>query len=144
MIRPSKVLYTTSAIATGGRDGKVFTTDSILNVALSTPKELGGPGGEATNPEQLFAAGYSACFLSALKLVAAKNKVNVPADANVKGTVGIGPAGAGFAIQVDLEVSLSGIETDQAQSLVEMAHQVCPYSIATRDNIQVNISIAED
>merc|ERR1711974_414502 len=106
-----------------------------LSIKLTTPKALGGPGGEGTNPEQLFAAGYSACFLGALKLVAGKAKVSLPEETAITGQVGIGPLGGGFGIQATLNVNLPGLDQEQAQTLVEKAHQVCPYSNATRGNI---------
>ncbi|MEO5666950.1 MAG: organic hydroperoxide resistance protein [Bdellovibrionota bacterium] len=137
-----KVLYTAHAKATGGRDGSVKSSDDILNLKLTTPKELGGPGGHATNPEQLFAAGYSACFMSALKFVSMKEKVALPADANVEGSVGIGPIPTGFGLQVELKVNLPGVDKAVAQGLVDKAHIVCPYSNATRGNIEVKIVVA--
>lgn len=139
-----KIAYKTTASATGGRDGKSATTDGSLSVKLTTPKELGGPGGEGNNPEQLFAVGYSACYLGALKHVAGQEKVRIPDDAHVTATVGIGPRddGQGFGIDVDLEVSLPGIDRSQAEDLVKKAHVVCPYSHATQGNIDVRTSIA--
>lgn len=138
-----KVLYTTKATATGGRDGKAATEDGKVQVKLSTPKELGGAGGDGTNPEQLFASGYSACFLGALKFVAGKEKVKVADDSTVTATVGIGPRddGKGFGLDVALAISLPGIERKQAESLVEKAHVVCPYSEATRNNLKVRLSV---
>ena len=105
------------------------------------PRELGGAGGEGTNPEQLFAAGYSACFLSALKFVAAREKVALPADASIEGTVGIGPIATGFGIEAELRISLPGLAREQAEALVQKAHLVCPYSNATRNNIDVTLTI---
>ncbi|WP_029009814.1 organic hydroperoxide resistance protein [Azospirillum halopraeferens] len=139
-----KVLYKTSATATGGRDGRSATADGVLDVQLSTPKELGGAGGPGTNPEQLFAAGYSACFLGALKFVAGKEKVKLPEDTTVTAAVGIGPRddGTGFGIDVDLTIALPGIERDKATDLVNKAHVVCPYSHATQNNIDVRLSVA--
>ena len=138
-----KVLYTTQATATGGRDGKAATKDGSFSVTLATPKELGGGGGPGNNPEQLFAAGYSACFLGALKFVAGKEKVAIPADANVTATVGIGPRddGTGFGLDVALAISLPGIDKAQAEDLVQKAHIVCPYSEATRSNLDVRLSV---
>ncbi|MPS28935.1 organic hydroperoxide resistance protein [Pigmentiphaga sp.] len=136
-----KVLYVAHATATGGRDGKAASSDNALDVRLSTPKELGGAGGPGTNPEQLFAAGYSACFLGALKFVAAKEKVSLPADARIEGAVGIGPIPTGFAIEVELRISLPGVERATAESLVQKAHVVCPYSNATRGNIDVTLTV---
>jgi Ohr subfamily peroxiredoxin len=132
-----KVLYRAHAKATGGRDGKATSSDGVLDVKLATPRELGGNGAAGTNPEQLFAAGYSACFLGALKFVAAKEKVALPADANVEGTVGIGPLPTGFGIEVELRISVPGLPREQVEALVEKAHVVCPYSNATRGNIDV-------
>lgn len=136
-----KVLYTAHATATGGRDGRAVSSDGALDVKLATPREMGGGGGEGTNPEQLFAAGYSACFLGALKFVAAREKVQLPADARIEGGVGIGPIPNGFGIQVELKISLPGLPREQAQSLVEQAHVVCPYSNATRGNIDVTLTL---
>ena len=138
-----KVLYTTTATATGGRDGKAATKDGSFSVTLATPKELGGAGGAGNNPEQLFAAGYSACFLGALKFVAGKEKVTLPADTTVTATVGIGPRddGTGFGLDVALAVSLPGIDKAKAEDLVQKAHIVCPYSEATRSNLDVRLSV---
>jgi osmotically inducible protein OsmC len=137
------VKYSTSATATGGRDGEARSADGVLAVKLSTPRELGGAGGEGTNPEQLFAAGYSACFIGALKAAGAQLKIKVPAETAVTATVGIGPRSAGgFGITAALVVSLPGVEQEDAQKLVETAHQICPYSNATRGNVDVGLSIA--
>ena len=136
-----KILYQAEARATGGRDGRAVSSDDQLNVKLTTPKALGGSGGEGTNPEQLFAAGYSACFLGALKLVAGKAKVSLPEETAITGQVGIGPLGGGFGIQATLNVNLPGLDQEQAQTLVEKAHQVCPYSNATRGNIDVELVV---
>ncbi len=137
------VKYTTQATATGGRDGRSVTKDGVLDVKLATPKELGGAGGEGTNPEQLFAAGYSACFLGALKFVGGQEKVRIPAETTVTATIGIGPrAEGGFGITAALQISLPGIERAQAEELVAKAHQVCPYSNATRGNVDVGLTVA--
>jgi len=136
-----KVLYRATATATGGRDGRALSSDGVLDAKLTTPRELGGAGGEGTNPEQLFAAGYSACFLSALKFVAGREKVALPADASIEGTVGIGPIASGFGIEAELKISLPGLARDQAEALVQKAHHVCPYSNATRNNIDVTLTI---
>jgi lipoyl-dependent peroxiredoxin len=137
-----QILYKAQATATGGRDGRAVTSDNKLDAKLSTPKELGGPGGEGTNPEQLFAAGYSACFLSAMKFVAMHTKVVLPSDAAVTAEVGIGPNGqGGFGLAAELRVSLPGMETESAQALVNKAHEVCPYSNATRGNIDVKLAL---
>jgi Ohr subfamily peroxiredoxin len=137
-----KVLYRATAQATGGRDGRAVIPANGLELALSTPKELGGAGGQGANPEQLFAAGYSACFLGAMKFVAARDKVALPADVSIEGSVGIGAIPNGFGIEVDLKVSLPGMAREAAQALVDKAHVVCPYSNATRGNIDVRLSIA--
>ncbi|WP_343315664.1 organic hydroperoxide resistance protein [Brucella sp. BE17] len=138
------ILYTTQSTATGGRTGSAKTADGRLSVVLDTPKELGGQGGEGTNPEQLFASGYAACFLGALKFVAAKEKVSISPDSTVTATVGIGPRedGGGFGLDVALEIALPGVEKDNAQALVDAAHIVCPYSHATRGNLDVRLSVA--
>jgi len=137
----TKVLYTAVATSTGGRDGKSVSSDGLLDVRIAPPKELGGPGG-ATNPEQLFAAGYSACFIGALKHVASLQKIAVPADTSITASVGIGPIPAGFGINAKLVVSVPGVDRAVAQKLVDAAHQVCPYSNATRGNIEVTITLA--
>lgn len=137
------VKYSTRATATGGRDGEARSEDGRLVARLSTPKELGGAGGEGTNPEQLFAAGYSACFIGALKVAGMQLKIKVPAETSVTATVGIGPrAAGGFGITADLEVSLPGVEHADAEKLVQAAHQICPYSNATRNNLDVGLTIA--
>lgn len=137
------VLYSTNATATGGRDGHARSEDGRVDVQLSTPKELGGAGGEGTNPEQLFAAGYSACFIGALKVAGQQLKVKVPNDVKVTAKVGIGPkAEGGFGITADLTVDLPGVDREQAQRLVEAAHQICPYSNATRGNVDVGLTLA--
>ncbi|MBC7206414.1 MAG: organic hydroperoxide resistance protein [Methyloversatilis sp.] len=138
-----KVLYTAQATATGGREGRAASSDGVLDIQLSTPKELGGAGGPGTNPEQLFAAGYSACFLGALKFVAGQNKVALPADTQITGRVGIGAIPTGFGIEVELTIAVPGLPRDQVESLVEKAHIVCPYSNATRGNIDVTLVIAD-
>lgn len=136
------VLYRTAARATGGRDGHSATLDGSLDVKLSTPKELGGGGGEGNNPEQLFAAGYAACFIGAMKFVGSQTGVKVPADTNVTAHVGIGPREAGgFGLEIALEVDLPGLARAAAEKLVEEAHQVCPYSNATRNNIDVQLTV---
>lgn len=138
-----KVLYTATATATGGREGRAISSDNVLDVRLSTPRELGGAGGPGTNPEQLFAAGYSACFLGALKLVAGKQQVTLPADTHVTGKVRIGPIPTGFGIQAELVISAPGVDRETLQGLVDKAHVVCPYSNATRGNIDVTLKIAD-
>jgi len=135
-----KVLYTAKAHTTGGREGRSTTDDGLLDVTLQPPKEMGGKGG-ATNPEQLFAAGYSACFIGALKFVAGQKKIAVPADTAVDASVEIGPIPDGFGLAVELAVSLPGMDRAAAQELVEAAHVVCPYSNATRGNIDVTLTL---
>lgn len=134
-----KIAYTAQAKATGGRDGKITTPDEKLMLQLSTPKELGGTGGNGTNPEQLFAAGYSACFIGAMKFVAGQEKKQLPAETSITGIVGIGPIPGGFGIQVELRISVPGMEREVAQVLIDKAHKVCPYSNATRGNIEVKL-----
>ena len=137
------VLYTAQATATGGRTGQAKSSDGRLDVTLDTVKELGGAGGDGTNPEQLFAAGYSACFLGALKFVAGKQKVALPPSTSVTGKVGIGQIPTGFGIQAELTIAAPGIEREQLQTLVDAAHIVCPYSNATRGNIDVTLVLAD-
>ena len=136
-----KVLYTAHATSTGGRTGSAESSDGALKVQLSTPKELGGAGGPGTNPEQLFAAGYSACFIGAMKAVAAGQKIKLPEDVSIAAEVGIGPITGGFGIQVKLDVTVPGIERAVAQGIVDAAHKVCPYSNATRGNIDVTLTL---
>lgn len=136
------VLYTTSATAYGGRDGRSVVEDGSLEVQLSTPRELGGAGGEGNNPEQLFAAGYAACFIGAMKFVAAQGGPKVPADTRVTAIVGIGPRSeGGFGLDIELEISLPGLSRADAEGLVAKAHQVCPYSNATRNNVPVRLTV---
>ncbi|MBB1269622.1 organic hydroperoxide resistance protein [Shewanella sp. SR44-3] len=139
-----ELIYTAQAKTTGGREGRSISSDNKLDVQLSTPKELGGAGGPGTNPEQLFAAGYSACFIGAMKFVAGQDKISLPADLSVTADVGIGgnTKGVGFAIAVVLNISLPSMDADAAKALVEKAHQVCPYSNATRGNIDVELVIS--
>ena len=138
------VLYRTRATATGGRDGHSATDDGALSVRMVTPKELGGAGGDGVNPEQLFATGYAACFLGALKFVAGQDKIRLPEDTNVTVQVGIGPRadGGGFGLEVALSIALPGIEADVADDLIARAHVVCPYSHATQNNISVTLGRA--
>ena len=138
-----KILYAATATATGGREGRAASSDGVLDVELSTPRELGGAGGPGTNPEQLFAAGYSACFLGALKFVAGKQKVALPSTTTVTGKVGIGQIPTGFGIEAELTIAAPGVPRDTLQSLVDAAHLVCPYSNATRGNIDVALVIAD-
>ena len=136
-----KVVYQAHATATGGRDGSAKSSDGLLDVKLTVPKEMGGAGG-GVNPEQLFAAGYSACFIGAMKFVAGQDKITLPADVSIDATVGIGGIPQGFGIEVQLVIKVPGMERAQAQTLVDKAHQVCPYSNATRGNIEVTLTLA--
>ena len=136
------VKYRTSATAHGGRDGEAAVDKGGFSVKLATPKELGGAGGEGANPEQLFAAGYSACFIGAMKAVAPSLHLRVPPEASVQATVGIGPRSeGGFGITADLAVHLPGLSKEDAEKLVNAAHQVCPYSNATRGNVDVGLTV---
>jgi osmotically inducible protein OsmC len=136
------VLYQTAARATGGRDGHTATLDGTFDVSLTIPKELGGPGGPGANPEKLFAAGYAACFLGAMKAVAAQGGPKVPSDTTVTATVGIGPRSeGGFGLAIALSIALPGLPRADAEALVAKAHQVCPYSNATRNNIDVKLTV---
>jgi osmotically inducible protein OsmC len=138
---PTKIVYTASATTTGGRRGRAVSSDGILDVTLTAPKETGGPG-TGTNPEQLFAAGYSACFNSALMMVAKKAGVDANA-AEVTADIGFGPEGDSYALTVELKVLIPGVPLAQVQELAEGAHQVCPYSKATRGNVPVTITAVE-
>ena len=140
----TNVFYRTSATATGGRVGHAATPDGNLKVDLARPKELGGDGAAGTNPEQLFAAGYAACFLSSMQFAANQGGPKVPGDANVKATVGIGPrAEGGFGLEVGLAVYLPGLARADAEALVQKAHQICPYSNATRSSLDVRLDVVE-
>ena len=139
-----KALYTAHATSTGGRTGSSESSDGKIKLQLSTPKELGGDGGPGTNPEQLFASGYSACFIGAMKAVAAKQKIALPAEVSIKADVSIGPMSGkpgAFGIAVAMAVSVPGMDKAAAESLVKTAHEVCPYSNATRGNIDVTLSV---
>ena len=136
-----QVLYTARATATGGRDGAATSDDGRLNVKLSVPKGLGGDDGAGTNPEQLFAAGYAACFMGAMKFVAGQKKIALPADLKIDSEVGIGPIPTGFGIQVTLNIHVPGVERAVADEVVQAAHIVCPYSNATRGNIEVTLNL---
>lgn len=140
-----QALYTAHATATGGRAGTAKTDDGALDVALSTPRQLGGAGGAGTNPEQLFAAGYAACFIGAMKAVAARQKLALPGEVSISSSVGIGPMtgkpGA-FGIAVEMRISVPGMERAALEALVATAHEVCPYSNATRGNIDVTLTVA--
>ncbi|NDY89588.1 organic hydroperoxide resistance protein [Ideonella livida] len=139
-----KALYTARATATGGRAGTAQSDDGALNVALSTPAQLGGAGGPGTNPEQLFAAGYSACFIGAMKAVSARQKIALPAEVSITSDVAIGPltgkAGA-FGISVAMQISVPGMDRAALEALVAAAHEVCPYSNATRGNVDVTLTV---
>ncbi|CAM5181704.1 organic hydroperoxide resistance protein [Alishewanella longhuensis] len=132
------ILYKAVVTATGGRDGQAQSDDGLLQTKLAAPKALGGKG-DATNPEQLFAAGYAACFIGALKFVAGQSKQSLPADTAIRAEVGIGKVEGGFGLDVDLFISLPGLAAEQAEHLVAAAHKVCPYSNATRGNIDVRL-----
>lgn len=141
MMTPEKILYETEVTATGGRDGKAASADGLLSLSLSVPKSMGGPGGEGTNPEQLFAAGYAACFLGAVKLVARTRKVVPSAEPSVTAKVAMGPVPVGYALAVELNVNLPGVEKLVAEEVVAGAHERCPYSNATRGNIAVKLTV---
>ena len=137
-----QVLYTAEATATGGRDGQIQSSDGVLQAKLALPKALGGAGGDATNPEQLFAAGYAACFESAVRFAAREQKQALTSS-NVTAKVGVGPrAAGGFGLTVALHIALPGVERAMAEQLVQTAHeQICPYSHATRGNIDVSVTV---
>ena len=134
---PDKIVYTASATTSGGRQGHAASSDGVLDLDLTSPKEMGGSG-LGTNPEQLFAAGYSACFNGALMMVAKKAGVDASA-AQVTANIGFGPEGESYAITADLEVAVPGVDLARVQELAEAAHQVCPYSKATRGNVPVTV-----
>ena len=139
-----QALYTAHATSTGGRTGTTATDDKRLMTALSTPKALGGDDGIGTNPEQLFAAGYSACFIGAMKAVAARQKISLPADVSIKADVSIGPMSGkpgAFGVAVAMAISVPGMDKAAAEALVATAHEVCPYSNATRGNIDVALTV---
>ncbi len=136
-----KRLYTATATATGGRDGQVKSDDGTLDLTVVPPREMGGSGAPGTNPEQLFAAGYSACFGSALALVARKQKI-ATGPVTITARVAIGPVGAGYALAVELVADIPELPREQAEQLLQIAHQVCPYSNATRGNIAVDLRLA--
>jgi osmotically inducible protein OsmC len=135
-----EILYTAEATAWGGRNGRAASSDGVLDVELAVPKGMGGPGGSKTNPEQLFATGYAACFHSALKFVARAAGVDVH-DSAITARVGIGPAPTGFGLEVELEAELPDVERAVAEDLVAQAHRVCPYSNATRGNVEVTLTV---
>ncbi len=140
-MKPDKVLYEATMTAHGGRDGRAVSEDGRFSLALSVPKALGGPGGDGTNPEQLFAAGYAACFLGAVKLVARTRKISLSDDTSVTARVGIGPVAVGYALTAELRISLPGIDRALAEEIVAGAHERCPYSHATRGNVDVVLTV---
>ena len=141
MKKLQNIAYTAKATATGGREGTAKSDDGRLELSLSTPKGLGGDDGQGTNPEQLFAAGYAACFIGALKFVAGQEKMTLPSATYINSEVAIGAVEGGFGIAVKLAVSLGDLDKEKAQIMVDKAHQVCPYSNATRGNIDVTLTI---
>lgn len=140
-MKVEKVLYRGQATSTGGRDGKSATSDGSLDLKLMTPKELGGGGGPGTNPEQLFAAGYSACFIGAMKFAAMQEKKKLPDATTVTGIVGIGQVPGGFGLEVELQIKVPEMDKAEVNALVQKAHGICPYSNATRGNIQVTLTV---
>jgi len=136
-------LYAAEAVAAGGRAGTARTTDGRLELNLSVPAELGGDGGPGTNPEQLFAAGYAACFLGALGVVARRQKIELPPTSTVTARGGLQKSGLAFALDVELEGRFPGLDPEQAQALMHAAHQVCPYSVATQANVDVRLRVAD-
>ena len=140
-VKPEKILYTAHATSTGGRDGTSKSDDGVLDLKLTVPKGLGGNGAVGTNPEQLFAAGYSACFIGAMKHVAGMKKIKLPDNTSIDASVGIGQIPQGFGIQVWLKVHIPDMDKAQAEKIVAAAHQVCPYSNATRGNVEVTLDV---
>ena len=136
------IVYTAHATSTGGRSGTSKSSDGALDAKLTTPKELGGDGAFGTNPEQLFAAGYAACFIGAMKFVAGQQKITLPADISIAADVGIGPIPTGFSVAVAMTITVPGMDRAAAEKLVQAAHIVCPYSNATRGNIDVTLKVA--
>ena len=137
---PEKIVYTARATVTGGREGRAVSEDGVLDLTLTAPKEVGGPG-TGTNPEQLFAVGYGACFTGALHAVAKQQGEDVT-GATVTVDVGLGPEGDSFGITADLIIDLPGLAREEAEALVAAAHQICPYSNATRNNLDVGLAVA--
>lgn len=142
MIKPDKILFDAEMRATGGREGIAVSPDGSFRLDLSVPKALGGTGGPGTNPEQLFAAGYAACFLGAVKLMARTQKVTLPDDVTVTAKVGMGPVASGYGLAVELIVEAPGVDKSALRSIVGAAHERCPYSNATRGNIEVLLTVA--
>ena len=136
-----KIIYTAEVNVTGGRDGRAISTDEHLSVKLDLPKALGGSGGSGTNPEQLFAAGYSACFLSALQSVAMQKKLKLPQGVSIHGIVNIGTSNGDFGLSAELQVTIPEMDREEAQALLDAAHQRCPYSKAIRANIEAKITL---
>ena len=140
-----KAAYTAQATSTGGRTGSTRSSDGIIDLKLETPKELGGSGGAGTNPEQLFASGYSACFIGAMKAVANREKIKLPGEVSIDASVSIGPhtgkPGA-FGIEVAMTINVPGMDRKAAEKLIAAAHEVCPYSNATRGNVDVTLTLA--
>lgn len=142
MQKLEKIVYTAHAVTSGGRDGRSITSDGKINMKMVKPREMGGPvESDGANPEQLFAMGYSACFLGAIKYVASQIKLNVPDNASINGIVNLGTVPGGFGLSVELKISLPGMQPKIAQDLIDKAHKVCPYSNATRDNIDVKLTL---
>lgn len=141
MAKIEKVLYRAHATSTGGREGSSHTSDNGVQVKLTTPKEMGGSGAAGTNPEQLFAMGYSACFLGAMKVAAGQMKAKIPDDTKIEGIVGFGAIPNGYGIEVELKINVPGLEKTQVKEIVEKAHQICPYSNATRGNVEVTLTV---
>ncbi len=137
-----KIMYTTETTVKGGREGSAASTDGLLKLKLSKPKELGGAGGDGTNPEQLFAAGYAACFLSAMELVSGRKKLALSPDTSIRAVVSIGQSGTALALAVTLNIHIPGMDKAAADDLVAVSHQTCPYSNATRNNIDVSLVVS--
>lgn len=137
----AKVLYRATAATLGGRCSHARSSDGALDVRLALPRELGGDGSFGTNAQQLFAAGYSACFLGTLSQIAQQQRVRLPTSTAISTTIGVGPVGGGLGLEADLRITLPGLTREQAQDLVEAAHEVCPFSCATRNNIEVRLHI---
>ncbi|TPW26328.1 organic hydroperoxide resistance protein [Pararhizobium mangrovi] len=138
---PEKIIYETRVTASGGREGTAKSEDGKLDVRLTVPEAMGGSGGEGTNPEQLFAAGYAACFLGACKLVARQRKTSLPDETAISAKVGIGPVEVGYALTVELVATMPGVAAEEAKAILEGAHERCPYSNATRGNVEVTLSV---
>ena len=137
-----KVLYRAQVKATAGRDTRAVSSDGVLDLIVTMPRDLGGTNGRGTNPEQLFAASYAACFLGMMRLVAGREGIALPTDTEVEASVGVGPTPRGFGIEVELRICLPGLPRAEADSLVEKSHAVCPYSNATRGNVSVRLVLA--